>query len=179
MNNIQLDKNFGLTALAILSILAAIVLGALQVLRPIETPGAIASRQSKAMQDVKNEATEAQTEATKLKAKIASLTWAGAADTVVPSAIAIVKQRADARQLTLRGFRPLTAKELEGLEMMPYTISLEGRYPNILQFAKDLETNGGKLAVNLVQIASADEATDQVSATIGIVAYRLLEDTKK
>ena len=106
-----------------------------------------------------------------LKAKIASLTWTNTPDQVSSTSLDRVSALAKARRLTLMAFRPQKQVQVEGLTQLPFLILVDGPFPAVMQFMNDIDRTDTKLAVSLVQISSADEASDRVSATIGAAAY--------
>ncbi len=78
---------------------------------------------------------------------------------------------AEQNKLRLVAFRPLRNVESDKVIQMPWQVLLEGPFPNIVAFERALEDKAPKVAVNLIQVAAAQEGTDKVSATVGIVGY--------
>jgi Tfp pilus assembly protein PilO len=105
------------------------------------------------------------------KARVDKLTWAGGAQQVAAGALSKVTEVAKNHKLKLVAFRPQRDQDANGLGQLPILISLDGAYPDVVAFTRDLETEESKLAINLVQVAAADAATDRVTASVGIVAY--------
>ncbi len=97
--------------------------------------------------------------------------WTGTPEQVGPNALAQVTKLAKLRSLKLVAFRPQKPVDAEGLTQVPFTASVDGSFPNTMKFVKDLETSNSKLAVSLVQVNSADAATDHVTGTVNVVAY--------
>lgn len=98
--------------------------------------------------------------------------WSEPIDEVGPKAMTLLESFARQNNLKVISFRPQRVEEEAGLERMPYQISLEGSFPKVISFVRSVETPTTKIAVTNVQIASVDGASDTVSATIGLVAYR-------
>lgn len=84
-----------------------------------------------------------------------------------------MNQIARKRNLKVASFRPQKPVDEAGLLRLPYLVSLEGTYRDALAFVKELEKPQNRLAVNLVQLASADGETSMVRATVGIWALRM------
>ncbi len=103
-------------------------------------------------------------------ASIANL-WAVPPTDIGPSALSDVTRLAKADGVTLLAFRPQKQSEFKGMTVLPFVISVQGKFDKIAKFERDLETAARKLAVNLVQIASSDSASDEVNGTIGITAF--------
>lgn len=76
-------------------------------------------------------------------------------------------------QVTLVAFRPQKPTIQDGLVHQPYLILLDGSYPNVMSVISEIEAPERKLAVNLVQVASADPSTDRIDASVGVIAYTL------
>lgn len=112
------------------------------------------------------------------RAKVAEYIWTTSPDLIGPTALSAVTNLAKKHQLKLTAFRPQRTNTDAQLLRLPYTISLEGSYPNVVSFLSDLETPTNKLAVNLFQVASAEGANDQVAATIGVAAFTPITNVK-
>ena len=98
--------------------------------------------------------------------------WNLGAEALGPMAMARVSNMAKAHNLNMVSFRPQRGATAEDLVRSGFTIALEGSFPQVIQFARKLETPATKLAVVSLQVTSTDGASDQVTATIGVVAYR-------
>lgn len=119
---------------------------------------------------------QARSDVTKLRTDSDIHLWKVPTDQIAVSALADVTDLAILHQLKLVSFRPQRIIEDDGVQRVPYLANLQGPFPNVIAFINDLETSEEKLAVNSVQIASADGATSLVSASVGIVGYQ--EHTK-
>lgn len=94
-----------------------------------------------------------------------------------PAVLRLATEAAKAEKLQVRAFRPRRSVEVEGLKQSWFMMSVEGPFPAVLSLVRRLEDKGTKLAVNMVQMSSADGHSDRVNATIGVVA--LVEGPKK
>ena len=106
-----------------------------------------------------------------LAAQIDPLLWAGNVQTVGPQALAAVSSVVKARNLRLVAFRPQRVIPSGAVTVAPFAVNLEGSFLNVMQFVKDLEANKNKIAVGQVQVSAADASSDNVNATVNIVAY--------
>lgn len=106
------------------------------------------------------------------RAAIAKLVWQLPTEQIGPKALASITAFAQRNRLKLVAFRPQKAVEVNELQQLPFVISIEGPYPSLMRFVKDLESPELKLGTSLVQISTSDPNSDIVSATIGVVAYR-------
>ncbi|HVT14144.1 MAG TPA: type 4a pilus biogenesis protein PilO [Fimbriimonadaceae bacterium] len=126
---------------------------------------------SKQLASANNSTTDVQNERVKLESDILPFLWEGLPDKVAPAALAKVNDLAKQRALKVVAFRPQKPSEVKGLTQVVFGVTVDGSFPNTVQFIKDLEQPGLKLAVSTVQIASADQASDRVTGTVNIVAY--------
>lgn len=102
--------------------------------------------------------------------EIGKYVWTGKDSEVAPAALDKVTRIAFTRHIKVVAFRP--QKMIEGnFNQIPFLINLDGSYPDVMRFEKDLEDPANRLAVNLVQLTSADSNSDHVTATVGVLAY--------
>lgn len=160
---------------------AVVVAGLLLVAHfafPVKPAGAQAAQNTRRDREYDASIKKLQLELTTSRAKNATRVWTQAADEIAAATMAKVTSLAQARGLRVVAFRPQRIQEDTGITRLPYQASLEGPFPQIIGFVQDLETSKFKTIVSTIQIASADGASDKVSSTIGLVAYRE-EDPKK
>jgi hypothetical protein len=138
---------------------------------PQPTTAGLAKQRKDAELKVQVEARKAQDDLAVTQVRLSAGTWAGQTQEVGPAALARVTQIANARSLKLVAFRPQRANEKTKPVQLPYLVTVEGSYPNVLEFIRSVDGAGTKLAVSLVQISSSDANSDRVTANIGIVAY--------
>ena len=108
----------------------------------------------------------------KARAVSAQFLWTEVPDAIAPKALSIVTEAAKTNQLKISAFRPQKPAVSAGLEESHYVVAVEGRFPAVATFLKAVETPENRLAVDLFQVTSADGATDTVTATVGLVAFR-------
>jgi len=140
----------------------------------------------KVVQTRRNEETKLRKEIDKLRLDVSTLRvkndkrlWTQPADQVGAAAMAKVTEIAASKSLKVLAFRPQRTVEDTGVTRHPYQVAVDGSFVQVLEFVRALETPNLKLPVVTVQLAAADGATDRVTATIGIVAYRAEQETKK
>ena len=103
-------------------------------------------------------------------AEIDSHIWNEDPDDIAPQALKIFTDLATKNKITVTSFRPQKEMPADPLQMLPFFAAVQGEFPDMARFTKALQTNP-KLALSLLQIASADASTDKVTASIGLVAY--------
>lgn len=112
------------------------------------------------------------------KERFASAVWTGKLDELGPSALGHISALAKESGVVVTAFRPQRLVEDTAVAQYPLLITCEGRYPAMIGFVRRLENAQGKLAVNLVQLSAADGATDQVTGSIGVVAFSEVAETQ-
>lgn len=98
--------------------------------------------------------------------------WNLGPEALGPIAMGKVSNMAKASGLNMVAFRPQRTTAAGDLVRYGYQISLEGSFSKVIEFTRKLETPETRLAVVSLQVASTDGASDAVSATVGVVAYR-------
>lgn len=155
----------------VISAIALAFLLIVLILQPMPKAEGLQSKHRRDMRTAEQATVKARDRIKELDASIATVTWTGAAQQVGPIALSKVTALAKARGVKLNQFRPQRTVTVGDLTQQPFLASVEGPYPAVIAFAKDLETRDTRLAVNLIQVSSADANTDRVLASIGVVAY--------
>jgi Tfp pilus assembly protein PilO len=160
-------------AVALLAVALAVVLFV-----PRPTTNGLAGRLQRdtlraqiAIKDAKKSSADAE-------ARVKETTWTGDPKQIPPAALAKVSTLATQRGLKLVAFRPQRTNEAGVFRQLPFLVTVEGPYPSITKFCQDIDQPSSRLAVDLIQIASADAASNAVTASVGLVAY-VNEDRKE
>jgi Tfp pilus assembly protein PilO len=162
--------------LIVTSLLVVVALAIFMKVSPAPTVEGLAKAKQLSRNKVDQEIALAKAQNRQLTASIDAHTWPIPADQVGPQALAKVTALAKSHNVKLVAFRPQKQNDAEGLIQLPFLILVDGQFTSVMQFMKDLDKTDTKLAVSLVQMASADEATDRVTASVGAAAY--LKPTK-
>lgn len=170
MRDIHIDRNFGSKALIVIAILA-LVGGIAMYVWPKSSGILTEQEKAKQIDKVKSEIATEEGVLKSRRGQIASLTWKQKTEEIGPAALANISKLVRAHGLKLVTFRPQKIEEQKDLFRIPFLMALEGSYSDVLSFTKELEKPGSKLAVNMVQLNSSDGVTDQVNATINVIAY--------
>ena len=107
---------------------------------------------------------------------IANRTWTGTPEEVLPIALQKVATMAQAHHLKIVGFHPQTVIVAPSITLIPCVVNVDGSFVNVVAFEKDIEGDSTNLTVNLMQLATADQETNKVTASIGVVAYQPLKE---
>lgn len=170
MTEIRLDRDVAskaLLAIAALTLLAGLIV----CLRP-NKPVSLTSQEKQRQVDSLNKDIEAESaQRDYLRKQVADMTWRGKPEDIGPLALSGISKLVRSHGLKLVTFRPQKPEQEKDLTRIPFLMALEGSYTDVVAFTRDLEKPESKLAVNMVQLNSADGITDQVNATVNLIAY--------
>jgi Tfp pilus assembly protein PilO len=113
----------------------------------------------------------ARKEAAAAKTEVDANVWTGSPDEISPTALARLTAIAKRNSVNLTAFRPQRETEAGTLVSLPFQVNLEGTYPNVVKMIREIDAPGTKLAVTLTQINSTNDASGEITATVGMVAY--------
>lgn len=105
--------------------------------------------------------------------EFSSKTWEGTSEEVGPVVLKQVNGYLQARHLKLVGFHAEKAMEMPNITLIPFVMSVDGSFTNVMAFMKSVEKPETKLVVNLFQVSNSNQSDDKVTASIGLTAYQL------
>lgn len=112
------------------------------------------------------------------KVVIEKETWPGTAEEVLPLALQKVASIAKDHHLKIIGFHPQNVILSPNISQVPLVVNVDGSFTSVVEFERALEAPGTNLTVNLMQLATADQESNKVTASIGIVAFQpVVNDT--
>lgn len=166
-------------SVAILVAIGVLVVTALyMVFVPEPTVAGIVAGKARSQTELDDRLEKLKKDKVQTTAKIASQVWAQPIEEIGPTALQSITAFAQTQRLKLLGFRPQKTVDVNGLTQLPFLISVEGAYPNIIKFVRQLEASDLKMGTSLVQVSATDPNSDLVNATVGVVAYRLISTAK-
>ena len=165
-------------AISLASILILVVLLLWMLLGQKPTVKGLATSQRKHEMKAKIATRNAEERAESANKWLTDYAWKGTEQNVTPVALASVNGLLEPTKIKMISFRPQRMAVGGKLSQVPYVLTLEGSFAEVKALIPRLERKENKLAVNLVQIASADSASDKVTATIGLIAYLAPEPPK-
>ena len=165
-------------AISLASILILVVLLLWMLLGQKPTVKGLATSQRKNEMKAKIATRNAEERAESANKWLTDYAWKGTEQNVTPVALASVNGLLEPTKIKMISFRPQRMAVGGKLSQVPYVLTLEGSFAEVKALIPRLERKENKLAVNLVQIASADSASDKVTATIGLIAYLAPEPPK-
>ncbi|MFY9233863.1 MAG: type 4a pilus biogenesis protein PilO [Fimbriimonadaceae bacterium] len=155
-----------------LALSLALFVGALMLVFMPKPAAAAAGREKAAeLRGIREMTMRAQQLYLEIDASNERLIWNQDAQTIGAKALEMVSRKARAFELKLSAFRPQRETDVGALRQLPFLILVEGTYPKVAAFLSSLEQPLTKLAVNGIQIASSDGASDGVTASITVIAF--------
>lgn len=149
-----------------------------QLLAPKPAVAKNAAKQLQAETNIRLDTRHAQdAEAKDLKA-LEPYLWSEPTDTISSKTLAAVNRLVEASKLKILAFRPQKESSVGTLNAIPYLVNVEGAFPKVTEFVRALEKDGPKLAVQSVQVNSADPASDKVNLTCIVLAIKKPEGLK-
>ncbi|HXH61285.1 MAG TPA: hypothetical protein VNI20_07990 [Fimbriimonadaceae bacterium] len=165
----KLDKE--LFSPAAYAAIAVIVLAfAFDLLYP--KPGSGAARKVETIAQMRQKTQTQQGQLDSLVSANDNLVWTVGRDEIGPKAMAWVSKQASANFVKISAFRPQSVVDVGDLVQLNYLVSAQGPYLNVMRFIKQFESKDSHLAIKMVQIGSVNGATDDVRATLALVAYQ-------
>ena len=113
----------------------------------------------------------AQRNAQNAEEKVQQGTWSDTVAQMGTKVLSEVSKAAREHKVTIVALRPQRVIGASGLTSAPYAVSLTGPFPNVVAFERALEAPATKIGVSSVLMSSTAGNTNDVTATIGIVAY--------
>jgi len=123
---------------------------------------------SKSKQNAKKTYEQANAQMAGVQARL----WDVSDDKIAPEALKRLNAMAKKHGLALSTFRANQKEQSAGaLNILPLFVTLDGPFPGVGDFVKDFEENEPLLTLSMFQIASTDQTTHKVTASLGINAY--------
>ena len=98
--------------------------------------------------------------------------WDMSDDKIAPEALKRLNALAKKHGLTLTTFRANQKEVSAGaLNILPLFVTLDGPFPGVGEFVRDFEENESLLVLSMLQIASTDQTSHKVTASVAINAY--------
>jgi hypothetical protein len=155
------------------SVSCLVVLSALGIflLTPRPTTKGMMSKHRRQEVQLLADIDDAKKRATAARKVIDQSVWTGPTDKIAPLALAKINGFVAKHRLNLIRFQPQRTGSVAKLIQSPFVLTVDGNFPSVIALLDEFRTVNRKLAVNLVQISSADQSSSKVTATIGLIAY--------
>jgi Tfp pilus assembly protein PilO len=105
--------------------------------------------------------------------------WEGLTETVTPQILQTITVIAKSQDVKLKSFRPQNPVADGDISRSNFVVIIEGSFPKVVAFSKAIDSASSNLGLSQVQIASVDQETDMVNATISVIAYIRQPEVKK
>ena len=173
MINFKAKDEIGTTVAAGLGILGLIGVLAYMLLVPPPSQELDTQAQLNEQKEIVESVDDAKAKLAVANAVISKQTWATPVPEVESTTLSKLSSLARANGVKLTGLRPQRQTMAGELEAIPFVLSAEGSFPTVMAFVKAVENPENKLAVNLVQLTSSEGDSDKVTATVGLMAFRM------
>jgi len=97
--------------------------------------------------------------------------WTGDTETVTATLLDRWTRETKSMGLNLVSFRPQKTRIVAGLVELPVTVQVSGTWPRVASLLNRSDKPGARVVLRGVQIASADAASDAVTATLQFHVY--------
>lgn len=144
------------------------------MLIPAPTVAGVANGKSRSKRQYESETKTQKERIKQLTVETEPLIWVGEPQEVGPKALASVTALAKSHKVEV-SFRPQKTLDIGGMTQLPYSVSVSGTYGDTVALIRDLQNPKHRLAISLVQLTSADSASDAVSGIVNVVAYLKVE----
>lgn len=171
MIDFRRKENVPASFLAVIAIVTLVGTLAFLVFVPKPTTAGLAEKTRRDGMKIRIKTKDAEDRLVLAKATVTTTTWPGIGDDVAPAANARLTTIATRRGLKLTSFRPQRTTAKTDLTVLPFVVTVEGPFPQVVEFTRDIDSPGTRLAVSLIQITSANDDSDRVTATVGVMAY--------
>lgn len=97
--------------------------------------------------------------------------WRGAPEQVSPVILGEVSRACAAQGVSMARFQPQRSQDAGDLQLLSFTFNAEGRFPQVMQMIRSLESSKIRLAVTQTNLSSSSESDDTVRATIALAVF--------
>jgi len=171
MLNFRDRENLPANIVSILAIVAMVGMLIFYLVVPLPSTKGMAAKQRRKEIEVLDQTKAADDRIAAAEALEQRLTWTGGQEEIAPSALANINGLVAKHKLRLVAFRPQRTDGKGAMVQIPFLLTVEGSYPQVVALVEDLYRPTSKMAVNLAQISNADAGTDKVTGNIGLVAF--------
>ncbi|MDX2065622.1 MAG: type 4a pilus biogenesis protein PilO [Fimbriimonadaceae bacterium] len=148
-----------------------VALGGYLLLMPKPSTKGLQSKHRRQEVQLLSDIDEAKSRAAAARQVIDRTVWNTPIDKISPLALANVNGYVGKHGLNLIRFQPQRNGSVAKLSQLPFVLTVDGSFPKVMALLDEFRSADRRLAVNLVQIASADQSSSKVTATIGLVAF--------
>lgn len=172
MINFKAKDELGTTVAAVIGILGLVAVLVYVLVVP-EPPDRLSrSGHVKEQQEIVQQVSDSRKQLASAQASVEKHTWTSLPQEIQAASLDKVSSLARANGVKLLGFRPQRTGTAGELETIPFVLTAEGAFPDVMSFIAAVENPDNKLAANLVQLSSAEGDSDKVTATVGVMAFR-------
>lgn len=171
MINFRDKENLPATIVSIIAIASMVGMLIFYLVVPLPTTKGLAAKQRRKEIEVLDQTKTAETRIEAAEDMENRLTWTGGQDEIAPTALATINRLVAKHKLRLVAFRPQRNDSRSTLNQVPFLLTVEGPFPQIVALVEDLYSPTSKVAVSLTQISNSDASSDKSTGNIGLVAF--------
>jgi Tfp pilus assembly protein PilO len=97
--------------------------------------------------------------------------WHGSPEQVSPVILQEVNRACTASGVSMARFQPQRSQEAGELNLLGFTFNAEGRFPQVMQMIRSLESSKIRIAVTQANLSSSSEDNDTVRAAIALAVF--------
>ena len=114
----------------------------------------------------------------RLETEVKGRVWQAKVDDLGPNALSKLAAVAKVNNVKVQAFRPQRTTDVSGLTMVPFQVSIDGKFVDVLKFIQAVDQPDTKMALQGVQFSSTDGNSDKVNAMVTVCAYHLVGGTR-
>jgi Tfp pilus assembly protein PilO len=139
----------------------------------VPAPKVTAKRVSVATQrhKIMHDAEKAKAQVDSLRAEPLAHVWTERPEKVMPQVLARLNALGKSAHVTVNGFRPQKEQAAGEVQILPFFLTLQGNVDGISRFLENLNDHEPKIALSMIQIATAETGNAPATASLNVVAY--------
>ncbi|GAB4459634.1 MAG: hypothetical protein OHK0029_22440 [Armatimonadaceae bacterium] len=158
------------TLIVLAILILALTLGYMLIVPPPNAAGVVKGRET-SRRKIENEIETAKTRGAAAQQSVRPLLWEGSTEAITAGVLAKVTYEVNRQKLRMAAFRPQKPQTLENLTELSYSIQMAGPYKAVRDALAVLDSPSSKMALRSLQVASADGASSEVTATLNLSVY--------
>ena len=159
------------SALILLSIFLLAATLAFMLLVPKPSLAGLARGRERGRRQILREIIDTRTRTRQDQAALAPRLWPGDANSVSSAVLALLTHQTRQHGLKLGDFRPQRPLALDEVTELPFSVQVSGPFPKVQAVMGALDAGRSRVVLRAVQVASSEETSDVVTATLGLSAY--------
>lgn len=153
-----------------LAIFAMLVIAVFDLVAPKPDANRIRNQRSSKITALQAEVAKEESRLEMLKSADPNL-WEGDMEDVTPKLLEEASRLCANHNVNLKSFRPQNPVSDGETIRANYVMLVDGSFPQVAALIRAMDSSASRIGLSLVQISSADQESDKVNATLGVIAY--------